>query len=152
MTEKLNFLVHFITNKPSTWLGLIWFLGGLIMMLIVYPIIYNYFVIPKIENRTGKKLEYTSFCYVYLSNYLWPIGGKKIAKYVDVGPYICSEYTYWKFKIRFKIDPLCSLARIGYDITKASRLEIVTSFSVLIFVVLLFSLAFLVQYLMHHGH
>lgn len=148
-----DFWKDFFTSMPlSLMLGLIWFLSGFIIILIVYPILYNFFVIPKIEKRVGKKLEYGTPLYILCSNYFWIFGGKSLAKYLDLIPYIFIQYINWKFRVNRKIDPWSCLFKVGYDIRKASKLEIVTTLLWYIYGLFLFILSLIVWYLMHHGH
>jgi hypothetical protein len=89
-------------------------------MLITFPIIFNFFIIPKIEARVGRKLEFNSLVYCMLPKFL----GVWIGKHFDIA---CSIFS---FKLLGKLPRRAeyTLNKGDYDIGAVSRFEVVMSF------------------------
>ncbi len=104
-----------------------------INFMIVLPIVFKFFIIPKIEKRIGEKLQYKN------PIYRWQIFSSWFMPPVDIAPTIISHYLIWKIKKRppgkiFGFNPksYSALVRIPYDVRQATWLEIAMSFLVIV--------------------
>lgn len=116
MILQANVFIGVIFLVMSAFFGL----NGVITM----PIIFNFFIIPKIEKKTGKKLEFAPYWNAFLF-------GNFIIGYAEIVEYIIIKY----FALRFKKNPDAirvnrkfALEKIKYDIRTASNFEIKMSF------------------------
>ena len=105
------------------------FIIGLIYFLIAAPIIFHLFIIPKIEKRLGKKLQYKQVIYQ------WQVFAKWFVPVMDIGFFITILYLTWKITGKKKIEiwekvtaNAYALAQTNYDIAEASYFEIFMSF------------------------
>lgn len=102
---------------------------GVIYVLVISPIVFNYMIIPKIERKIGKKLEYHPLCdYVFL--------GKWMCRQLEIAMYIFNRMLALIFENDYGLPKYCNrfgLKKAGYTIKMASKCEIIMSF-VLIFV------------------
>ena len=94
--------------------------------------LYSFYIIPKIEKRLGKKLEFVLFGYN-----MNPLS--KFYTYIEISWCIVRKYLMWKFNIGAKskyfthynvVKPNCKWAlwRSTYRIEDASWFEILISF------------------------
>lgn len=97
--------------------------------IFIFPIIFHAFVIPKIEKRLGKKLNFKQVIYK------WQIFSSWFQPPVDIGMFISILYVTWKLtgeKVikRWERDTTnaYALAQTNYDISQASFLELLMSF------------------------
>ncbi len=101
---------------------------GMFYFSVISPIIFNYFLIPKIEKKIGKKLDYHPFIdYIFL--------GKWMCRQEEIALYLINRYWAMKFKGDYGLPKYClrfGLKKAGYTINMASKLEIVMSFLLLV--------------------
>lgn len=108
-----------------------------IINVVINPFIYNYWIIPSIEKRIGKKLEFTIEVYN-----TYP---KFICKWYEIALYIFAKETGMKFLIK---NPKTALLQVDYNVKQSTRFEIIYSifsYSALIFIVLQVFLYFFLQ-------
>ncbi len=111
-------------NKFFFFFNSIGFLVFLINSLIILPIIFNFFVIPNIEKRLGKKLEFSRFIY-------WGKSSIWFSAHLDIGHSIFAKYLIWKIWGKVRVgNPkvVYALYQLNYDIREASKFEIIMSF------------------------
>ena len=102
------------------------------------PFLFTFYIIPKIEKRLGKKLEF-----VMLNYNLLP-GNKFLAGYFEISWCIVKKYLMWKLKKsnfnEVRPSSKWSLWRSNYRIEDASRFEIFIGFFALTNIILGFSI------------
>jgi len=132
-------LINVIMEKPA-----IIQLGFFIIFMLVFssllgfiffPLIFNYFIIPRIELRLGKKLEEWGSAIEMLN-----FSGKFAAKCAVVASCIFFQCLILKFskdpglgieKFNQKRSRFTDLAKANYDVRDAPRYEVVLSFLVM---------------------
>ena len=90
----------------------------------MFPIIYNFFIIPSIEKKVGKKLGYHPF----LSLSPW---GKLINRPLEISAYIRNRYKAFKKYNEIGLPAgynSFSLKQVGYTINMMSKFEIFMSY------------------------
>lgn len=98
---------------------------AVINSMLIFPIIFNYLLIPKIEKRIGQKLN---FCLAMYNGYLF---GKFFCRYIEIMYSILILYFRFKLTRNPKDKKLASffaLGQIDYQISTASPFEIIMSF------------------------
>jgi hypothetical protein len=121
---------HEIIELFSLLSSIIGLATGFIIVLF-FPPIFNFIIIPRIEKKLGKKLQYRLQGYRFIpsNRYFLPAG--------DISLYIVIKYLMLKiaknpnFKFK-KIYANLALETAEYPITMASHFEIVMSFIVII--------------------
>lgn len=117
------------------------FLGGF-YVTVISPLVFNYILIPRIEEKVHKELKYPDYLeYIVLGYFLY--------RHIFVAKYIIRRYIAYKFKGEMNIPPVASrttLGRVGYTIKMMSKMEIFMSFMVVIsmYILLIFALIFLI--------
>lgn len=139
--SKIVFILHVISNLPF-WCVAFIVIG--INTLIIFPIIFNCFIIPKIEKKVGQKLEFISASYIFVSTYYYLIGGEVLGKYCEIAMYIVIKYLASKFGKKLNNKSRNALQSINYDIKRASRFELVMSFAVFLNIIFAFLLVIIV--------
>lgn len=131
-------------NRIEIILLLMMIFSALYLVLIA-PIVFNYFIIPKIEKKIGSKLEFINWYEFYLF-------GKFSFRFAEIVSYIIIKYIALKLKKdphKIKINSKMALMKINYDIKEASSIEIVMSFLTIISGLLFFIIGGIIWY-MHH--
>lgn len=111
--------------------------------LLIFPVIFNFYLIPKIEKKLCVKLQYRLEVYKLQSFSRW------FVKPFDVGLVIVAQYLILKLKgspSKFWFNNpnnTLALASTQYDIRGASCAEIIVSFLVVLDVCLFLILSFL---------
>jgi len=121
-----NFWIYFFKNMP-VWMyfGFFMFFGG-IYFLTIGPIIFKFWIIPRIEKQYNCKLYFDNPAYDYVVCKDW---GSPV---LEMSFGIFSRYFGRKIFINRKYD---ALYKINYDIERAGKLEIIISFiSVFMFI------------------
>jgi hypothetical protein len=122
----------------------------MIISFIILPAIFNFYLIPKIEKRINEKLQYNSIFYKIqiFSRWFYPP--------LDIGVDIFIKYCIWKIthklpgnKYGYNPKNPTPLMQAHYDISKASKLEIISAFFVIANTLLFF---FLIYYLWFVSH
>lgn len=119
---------NFIALSPvKFWTIAIYFFSGF-NFFITFPIFFHFLILPKIEKRIGKKLEYRSVLYKFQIFSQWVYPPIDIARGV-VWRCFCWIF-FKKVEGRFEYSNINSspLVRVGYDVRQASKFEIVISF------------------------
>ena len=128
----MNILLSIIINILN-YLALPVFIIAILM-----PFLFTFYIIPKIEKRLGKKLEF-----VMLNYNLLP-GNKFLAGYFEISWCIVKKYLMWKLKKsnfnEVRPSSKWALWRSNYRIEDASRFEIFISFFALTNIILGFSI------------
>ncbi len=88
-----------------------------IIDFIVMPIVFYFFIIPKIEKQIGQKLEFTLRIYDFS-----PLGF--LVRYGEVASYIVKK----QLGLKIKPNSQLALAKVHYDISLCSRADIIWSF------------------------
>lgn len=148
--EKIEFLIHFILNMPAS---VILFCGLIINGLLLFPVIFNYYIIPKIEKRIKQKIVFDSLNYRFLKkNFIF---GKFLASYAEISLFILLKYLIAKFEGYFRFVSIkyfmwkfrkCSLQEINYNIESASKFEIFMSLLVILCAPLMILCGILIYY------
>lgn len=118
---NMIFDIIFFVDEPNKLLALCKsaFLLSVIVWICIMPIVFNFFVIPKIEKRIRKKL---TFPFKLYNTYPF---GKYFGKHFEIAFYI-----FLKF-LRINREPptfaLSKTNNVEYDIKNASKFEIVVS-------------------------
>lgn len=117
-------------------------LGVLSMILGVslFPWIFNRKIIPEIERKVGKKLEW-SRSYDHAVNPLGSFGSRILGRYSEIMYYIAVKFLLSKFcadKSYFKIFRFFVLTKASYQTEQFTRREIIWSLLALINVVIFF--------------
>lgn len=97
------------------------FFGFLIIVINVFfvlPIIFNFKIIPMIENKIGQKLEFT------LSSYNLYFFRSYFTRFIEISLYIFTKF----LKIPKKMNPKYALAKVRYSREQFSKAEIFWSF------------------------
>ena len=81
---------------------------------LILPIVFNFKIIPRIEYKIGRQLQYDSF---YNSVYLF---GNYFARYAEIAFYICFTY----FRLPFKRNEAFALVKVNYQLEEFSEKEI----------------------------
>lgn len=143
--DKLVFYISFFSNMwvehKMTFIYLV--LSAILFlcilyMLIISPLIFNFFIVPNIEHKTGRKIGHR-----IIDEYMWL--GKWTNRQNWTAIYIVNRYYAWKFKKDYGLPTAryfnsFPLKLIGYTIDRMSKTEIFFSFllvTVLIIVALL---------------
>lgn len=101
-----------------------------IYIILIGPLIFRFWVIPKVENRYRTKLIFNYPAYFYP-------GSSWTAPHWEISYYIFFKYIGWSKPLR---NPNVALAKINYDVATASKAEIIMSFvTVFIFILLIIS-------------
>jgi hypothetical protein len=126
----MDFIHHIIYSwtLEKYYCFLLLFTG--IYEVILAPIIFRFWIIPKIENRYGIILKFDSPAYRFDWSAFW------IVPPIEISFYIYCTYMGW-FKIRKK--KYSALGKINYDIQSASRAEIIMCWITLLNIAILFS-------------
>ena len=135
--EKFIDVISVLLSMPyDFWFAILLMLCGIYFILIA-PLIFWFWVIPKIENRYQTTLRLDSS--VYMS--ICPSWGVPA---FEISAYIFCKFVGWEW-VRGVRNPqpgrlLSALKKINYDINAASKVEIAMSFiSVFFFVCLIVS-------------
>jgi len=119
--EAISDFMSLPINKIAVYVVLLYLFFTAIYQIIIMPIVFNYFIIPKLESKIGKKLEYRSYYNFFLF-------GNWSFKSIEIANYIFLRYLFLKiipnYKWRYKNS---ALAKVNYDIRTASKFEIVVS-------------------------
>lgn len=127
-----------IINNVIFWIGMLSFFN----LAVTFPIIFNCFVIPRIEKKVGKKLEFTT------SLYYW--GCNTWLHYWDIAWYVGEKYIAMKItkkpsdQIRYK--PSAALQKINYKVETASKFEIFISLTTITSLLLFFVIGALLYF------
>ena len=115
------------------WMALAW-VFAMFNLLVICPIIFDFFIIPKIERRLRENLKYK------LTIYNWQVFARWFVPPIDIAPTIFCQYLIWKFKKQAPKNSnssmLSALKQSSYDVSKASRFEIIMSFFVMFNIVI----------------
>jgi hypothetical protein len=111
------------------WLSVLWFLSGIIMVTL-WPIIYNLIIIPNLEKKLGQKLIFRGLRYeINSTRYI-------TAKWIEIAWYIVKRATAYKLFGDQEHFPTLrwdkALLRAHYPVRLFSRFEIIMSFIALI--------------------
>jgi hypothetical protein len=101
------------------------------IIVLFFPPIFNFIIIPRIEKKLGKKLQFPSIHYRIVPS------NRYFAKSLDISLYIVIKYITYKItknpdECRLLDKSKLALKYANYPITMASRFEIVMSFIVII--------------------
>jgi len=111
--------------------------------LTFFPLIFNWFIIPEIEKKVGKKLEYR----------LWIYKGRwfpKLSYYLEIAAYIVILYLRKKIGrplLKKRLPPEVALINAKYEIEMVSRKELMWSFFTVINGILFFLICFLLLFM-----
>lgn len=119
-----TFLLIISLMSFYTYVCLVGLISG-IYVVIIEPLLYHLWIIPKIENRYQIKLVFDNPAYRFVSLSCWGIPP------LEVGLYIFCMYVKWE---RFFNNPYTALKKIKYNIKTASSSEIIMGFITAFFV------------------
>lgn len=106
---------------------------GAFYMLVISPIIFNFYLIPNIEKRIGKYLRYDPLWgYMFLGMWMMPA--------FEVSGYIVRRYFALVFKGEHGLPEKrnrFALKKIGFTIDMATKFEIIMSFAYIINVIII---------------
>lgn len=125
--QKLHLIFFYIFNVMAvpdriTFISAFFALLAMFNGVITFPVLYNYFLIPRIEKKFGKKIDcYTSFTkYIGFGRFMCPAG------------FVAKDVLRLYFKKIFQgYDGILKkgvLKDIGYTINSATKLDIIMSF------------------------
>jgi hypothetical protein len=127
--EDIKMNTEYLHTLSFKEYGFFSFFITLIYSLLIDPIIFHFFVIPKIEKRVGEKLPYLN------PLYNMQIFAKWFMPPLDIALSIVTNYCIYKLNGKkpgkmwgYNLKSYCALQHIKYDITQASRIEIFFSF------------------------
>jgi hypothetical protein len=92
-----------------------------LLSLIVLPMIFNCKIIPDMEKKIGEKLKFQALVGFY---FLVPRFWQRLGWWCEISLYISYAY-FWKIPERMES---LALAKVNFDIKKASYFEIIMSF------------------------
>jgi hypothetical protein len=114
----MKFWIQFFSSLPCwLWFGLFMIVCA-IYWLLIGPILFKFWIIPRIENRYRTELVYN------YSPYFYP-GTRWMVHVGEISFYIFAKYMGWTKLLR---SPYLTLAKLNYDVNTASKAEIVLSF------------------------
>ena len=129
--DILNLIIHAIYSFVQLVLAV-----SITVSMLSMPFLFTFYIIPKIEKRVGKKLEFV------MPNYYLLPGSKFVTGYFEISWCIIKKYLMWKLnKLNYnsiKPNSKWALWRSNYRIEGASRFEIFISFFALINIILFF--------------
>lgn len=141
----MEFIKYIFEHSSISSTLFIWIL----MNTSINILIFNIYIIPKIEKKVGQKLIYESQYYL-LTHKMHPLAGKYIGQATEIMIYIFTYYMLWKFgKYGWKInhvEPTYALSKVNYKIETASKLEVFLTFCFSFNVVLIFACVILNYY------
>jgi hypothetical protein len=91
----------------------------MVLMLIVFPAIFNCKIIPRLEKKIGCKLKFDALPAYYLLPKSW----SPLWWWCEVSSYIFFSY-FWKIPKRMRN---FALAKVNFDVSQASRFDIIMS-------------------------
>lgn len=116
-----------VSEKIST-VFMIMTLSSVLIGLLLTPIIWNFYLIPKIEKRVGEKFELFPWMNFFLFDF-W------VCPQIDVSTIIIKKYVAFKRGKYFLNKPvppgkmkMAWLATVNYDIREASKIEVFMAF------------------------
>jgi hypothetical protein len=131
MAEEFNKVILFLKaisfayqelpfeSKAIMILALVIFVSG-INLTVLFPIIFNNFLIPNIEKKTGKQIRFPDFLkYIFLGHFLY--------RYILVARYIACSYFLCIFKGYIGVRKCGVLKSLNYTIKMATKTEIFLS-------------------------
>ena len=110
-------------------------LGPFINTSIILPLIFNFFLIPKIEKKIGKKLEYKHYIYQVA------LFGSFFGRYIEISYYMVVKFIASKLGFdpnKVNLGKLLALQSVNYNIEEASYVEVGISFFALGNILLVF--------------
>jgi hypothetical protein len=119
----MDFLIWFFKSLTfGEWLKVM-FPVEAIYWLLIGPILFKLWIIPRIEKRYHKKILYNYPAY-FIPSTRWAF------PHIEISLYIFAKYMGWPKLLK---SPYLSLTKLNYDVSTASKAEIVMSFVAVFF-------------------
>jgi hypothetical protein len=111
-------MINIVLNYILIFLWIIFFIT-IVNIIFIFPSIFYFSIIPKIEKKIGKRLEFNNITGGYFPRWTMSVPG--------VAAWIATKYLLKKPKKRDPRTMFVPLLETSYDIRYASRIEIVVS-------------------------